>query len=255
MNTGESSAVAGAMSTHEGEAGAEGAARGADGLPVRFVVTIDGQAATGKSTVGLELARRLGASYLDTGAMYRDATALALEQGLSLADEGAIVRAVEAQRGGMAWCAHPPHYRVWDAAFELRVRSEAVNNAVSVVAKHQGLRERMVRAQRAIGAASARLVSEGRDQGSVVFPRALAKIFLFADVRVRAQRRVEQARAMGSEMDVAAVEANLASRDALDASHALRQASDAIVVDTTRLTQAQVVEKLVAVVHAAAARA
>ncbi len=254
-------AMSGAANQHGTQSGPVIVGAGAgivSGLPAKFVVTIDGQAATGKSSTGLRLAQRLGASFLDTGAMYRDATALALERRVPIDDAQAIIRLVQAERTeGMQWVRSPGNgYAglLQSPEFVERLRSAAVDAAVSVVAKHKALRELLIDWQRRAAVDHGRLVTEGRDQGSVVFKTsALCKFFLVASPQVRAQRRAEQLTARGVLADVGAIEANLVSRDQIDASHAMRFDEDMIEVNTTKLTEDQVVDHLVTLVRQAAA--
>lgn len=219
-------------------------------LPERFVVTIDGQAATGKSSTGLKLAKRLGAAFLDTGAMYRDATALALEHRVPVQDAGAIIDLVKRERTGWDWVMSPgKNYAGMSPAFSARLRSREVDDAVSVVAKHADLRLLMVEWQRGLATSHKRLVSEGRDQGSVVFRDvAAARFFLMAEPAERARRRVAQLASGGIAADAAKIEANLRSRDAIDASHAMKIAEGMEVIDTTRHSEDEVVDRLVGLV-------
>ncbi len=233
------------------------AERARAGLPDCFVVTIDGQAATGKSSVGLRLAQRLGAAFLDTGAMYRDATALAIEHHVAPQDAEGITRLVAQTRAGMDWVASPGNnYRGLDAAMSARLRTPGVDAAVSIVARHEGLRLLLIDWQRGVARAHKRLVTEGRDQGSRVFREtALAKFFLMAEPGERARRRVEQLRAAGVAADAGAIEANLRLRDAIDASHAMKIAEGMAVIDTTHLTEDAVVDRLAGLVLVQAGRA
>jgi cytidylate kinase len=207
------------------------------------VVAIDGPAGAGKSTVARALARRLGVQYLDTGAMYRAVTWLALHRGVDLSDEAAV--------GGLAESCdlHVGLDEVLVDGHDVtrEIREAVVTRAVSIVAAHSRVRAEMRRRQRAWGEERAGGVIEGRDIGTVVFPDAVAKLFLTADPRVRAERRVAET---GGDID--AIEAQIAERDRLDSTRAdspLSESSDAIVIDTSRRTVDDVVSAIVELIE------
>jgi cytidylate kinase len=223
---------------------------GRDGV----IVTIDGPAGTGKSTVANLLAERLGLEMLDTGAMYRAAAVVALDEGVP-ADDGPALAARIAEEGlRFDWSARPPRILLGDRDLTERIRDADVNRAVSVVARQAALRAAMVDAQRAIGQAHPRLVTEGRDQGSVVFPAAAVRFYLDAHPEVRARRRVEQMRAQGRPADYEAVLRAIVERDYLDETRSdgpLICPEGAQRVDTSGLTLAGVVDELERRVRAA----
>ncbi|MEY3033899.1 MAG: cytidylate kinase [Actinomycetota bacterium] len=207
------------------------------------VVAIDGPAGAGKSTVARALARRLGVQYLDTGAMYRAVTWLALHRGVDLSDEAAV--------GGLAESCdlHVGLDEVLVDGHDVtrEIREAVVTRAVSIVAAHSRVRAEMRRRQRAWGEERAGGVIEGRDIGTVVFPDAVAKLFLTADPRVRAERRVAET---GGDID--AIEAQIAERDRLDSTRAdspLSESNDAIVIDTSRRTVDDVVSAIVELIE------
>ena len=227
---------------------------------VDIIVTIDGPAGTGKSTVAQSLAERLGLDLLDTGAMYRAAAAIAIDQGLidgvRAEDPATTARFVQVVADAdlhFDWMADPPALMAMSKAtgryepLNERIRTPDVTKAVSAVARVVELRRHMVRKQRLIGQQHPRLVTEGRDQGSVVFPDALVKFYLDADLRVRAERRADQLREAGYPAQADELMAELARRDEADRTREegpLVCPQDAITVDTTRLNFDQVVDRL-----------
>ncbi|MHC4948396.1 MAG: (d)CMP kinase [Planctomycetota bacterium] len=218
----------------------------------RLIITIDGPAGTGKSTVAHGLARRLGLEFLDTGAMYRAAALVAIEAGLDPQDGAGLAAAVAAADMHFDWTADPPRLLLGDRDVSDRIRSLDVSGVVSRVAARPELRRVLVARQRRIAERHPRLVSEGRDQGSVVFPDASVRFFLDADVGVRAERRVAQLAAAGRPADPERVMSDIRRRDELDASRPdgpLVRPRGATVVDTGRRTADEVVDVLEALVR------
>lgn len=205
----------------------------------RFVVAIDGPGGAGKSTVSRLVAARIGAAHLDTGALYRAATLAVLEAGADPESAAAVLEVVSGceidQCEGRT---------VLDGSdVSVRIRSEAVTDAVSAVSAHPPVRELLVAAQRSwVDRQSRPAVVEGRDIGTAVFPDAALKVFLDADPEVRAARRSGET---GAASDLVA-EA-LRRRDTFDSTRAaspLRPADDAIQLDTTHLTLDEVVSAI-----------
>ncbi len=198
------------------------------------VIAIDGPAGAGKSTIARALAASLGLGYLDTGAMYRAVTWAALRRGVA-GDEAAVAalaREVELEVG--------ERVLVDGVDVTAEIRTPEITAAVSAVAANSAVRAELVRRQRAWARARGGGVLEGRDIGSVVFPDAEAKLYLTASPEVRAERRVAEAGG-----DVAEVAAAIARRDQADRNRAdgpLREADGALVVDTSGMTIAQVVD-------------
>ncbi len=214
----------------------------------RLIVTLDGPAGSGKSTVARELAARLGLALLDTGAMYRGLTARALDRGIDPGAEGyAVVELARHSPMRFDFAAEPPRLFVGSVDVTDRLRDADVTAAVSDVAALAPVRKVLVEQQRAIGAEHPRLVTEGRDQGSVVFPQAHVKFYLDAAPAVRARRRAEQIRAAGRHADLEAIRRSIMDRDARDTSRAdgpLICPPDAERIDTSAMTLEQVVELL-----------
>jgi cytidylate kinase len=217
-----------------------------------IIVTIDGPAGTGKSSVARAVARRLGLDFLDTGAMYRAAAAIVIDRSIAQSDAPAVVRAVADADLHFDWSADPPAILAWKRPIDRRIRDADVTAIVSRIASIPGLRRHLVSKQRIIAAQHPRLVTEGRDQGSVVFPDAAVKIYLDAAPQTRARRRAEQLRAAGSRPDEAALLREILDRDRSDSSRAegpLVRPPDAVLVDTTGLSFDQVVDRIEEIVR------
>lgn len=214
----------------------------------RLVVTMDGPAGSGKSSVARELARRLGVAFLDTGAMYRGLAAWCLEKGIDPArQQGKVVEALREIHMTFDWEKDPPALMVQGQSYMERIREPAVTAAVGHVASLPVVRKQMVQWQQEIGRAHGRLVTEGRDQGSVVFPDAQVKFYLMASPKVRAQRRALELQKAGQEVDFAQVLKDIVERDQRDMARAdgpLVRPKDAIEVDTSELTFEEVVQRL-----------
>jgi cytidylate kinase len=215
------------------------------------VVAVDGPSGTGKSTVARELARQLGARYLDTGAMYRAATAAVLRAQADPADADAVIQVVEAVRIDITTDPDDQRVSVDDTAVDAEIRGPAVTAAVSAVAAVPRVRELLVGRQRELIGAGG-IVVEGRDIGTVVAPGAAVKVYLTASAAERARRRSAQ-----DGHDVDAVAADIARRDAFDSARAvspLQRADDAVVVDSTDLSVPDVVARIAAMADRVGAR-
>ena len=208
------------------------------------VVALDGPSGTGKSTVAKRLAVRLGARYLDTGAMYRAATLAVLRAGAALDDVVAIVEVAERARIDLSTDPSSPAVLLDGEDVAIQIRSSEVTAAVSAVSAVPAVRALMVAAQREI-IGDGGIVVEGRDIGSVVWPTARPKVFLTASPQARAARRAGE---LGATADVAAVAADIERRDRLDSTRAaspLTRADDALEIDTTQMDIDEVVNRLV----------
>ncbi|MBM7279241.1 (d)CMP kinase [Gordonia rubripertincta] len=211
------------------------------------VVAIDGPAGTGKSSVSKLLAEKVGASYLDTGAMYRAVTLAVLDAGVALDDPAGIARVVDAVDIELIPNGDGSSTVLLDGRdVSGPIRTDHVTSAVSAVSAVPEVRTKLVALQRQ-NAQGRFVVVEGRDIGTVVFPAADVKIFLTATPEARADRRHKQNLAAGRDSDYAAVLDSVNRRDHLDSTRAvspLRAADDAIVVDTSDKTLMGVLDEL-----------
>ena len=213
-----------------------------------LVVAVDGPGGSGKSTVARALARRLGVRYLDTGAMYRAVTWLALQRRLDIEDAEALAQLAERAALTVATDPDAPVIAVDGTDVSSEIRSRPVTSAVSAVSAVEAVRRRLVDQQRAIIASDPTgIVVEGRDIGTVVAPDAPLKVFLTASTAVRARRRSAEIGEAGDDA-VAQTMAELGRRDAIDSGRVaspLSQASDALVVDSSDLSVDAVVDLIV----------
>jgi cytidylate kinase len=216
-----------------------------------LVIAVDGPAGTGKSSVSRGLARSLGARYLDTGAMYRIVTLAVLRAGVDLTDTPAIESAAADVPVSVGY--DPDEDTAYLDAEDVssEIRGDEVTKAVSAVSAVPAVRARLVGLQRELARGPGNVVVEGRDIGTVVLPDADVKIFLTASAEKRARRRNDQNIASGLGDDYDAVLVDVKRRDHLDSTRAvspLRAADDALVVDTSDMTEPQVVAHLLELV-------
>lgn len=202
-----------------------------------MIITIDGPGASGKSVVAQKLAERLGEGYrcLNTGAMYRAIGMLAQRECPDLDDDECITAIARRTKLGFDWEMTPPKLLI-NGAEDVEVHAESIANAASRIARIPAVRSELVAQQARIGLERPNLVSEGRDQGSVVFPHAIFKFFLTADVSIRARRRFEQLVRKGKPADEQVVFQDLIRRDHQDTTSEVGRLivpDDAVLVDTT----------------------
>lgn len=219
------------------------------------VITIDGPAGSGKSTVGAGIAKRLGYFFFDSGVLYRALTWLALRAAIDISEASALVALVEQ----VPIEVYPPTrndgrpYTVIaqgeDITWDLRRLEVDLN--VSEVSQHAAVRAALISHQRRI-AEKGRVVMVGRDMGTVVMPDAPLKIYLDAQLEVRARRRLSELQARGKSADYQSILDDMRRRDRLDSSRSvapLKPAADAIIIDTTTLSIDEVIERVLALVE------
>jgi CMP/dCMP kinase len=221
-------------------------------VPIAATIAIDGPAGAGKTVVGRAVARELGYLFLDTGAMYRALTHLALKQGIDLTDEQALAglaerSAIDVRSDGPA-DGRPYSVLAGGEDVTWQIRRPEVSNNVSLVSAWPAVRRVLVRRQGQLAARGC-CVLAGRDIGTVVLPQADLKIFLVASLAERVQRRALELRSRGEAVDVEELQAEMVARDALDSGRAaspLKPAADAHVLDSSGLSVAEVVARIVA---------
>ena len=210
-----------------------------------MIITIDGPAGAGKSTVSRGLARRLDFGFLDTGAMYRAVAWACLQRQINLDDsEKATAVAASLSLEVTEHGIHCNRQNVTEA-----IRSAEVSHGASIVAAIPGVRTEMVRLQRE-SADGRNIVTEGRDQGSVVFPDAECKFFVTASPRTRAERRKQELEERGQSCDLEDVLAQIIERDERDRTRSIApliEPEDAIAIDSSGITATEVIDRLEAI--------
>ena len=212
-----------------------------------LVITIDGPAGSGKSTAAKLLARKLDASFLDTGAMYRAVTLAAMQSGIDMSDQEKLLEVMGKKKIDFTSREGTMLVRIDGADVSEQIRKPEVTANAHYVASAAKLRERLVEMQREFAAGEEKIVTEGRDQGTVAFGDADIKFYLTANTGERAKRRLTELRAKGRSEKLEDVQRAIEERDKRDKNRAvgpLRPADDAIFIDTTKLSIEEVVEKV-----------
>lgn len=215
-----------------------------DSQPRKLIIAIDGPAGAGKSTIASRLARKLGYTNLESGAMYRALALKAIEWDISFDDEPALVKLAHNSRIHLEPTSTGNRVLLDGTDVTARVRETDVTEGASRVSVHPQVREWMVARQQEMGAGGG-IVMEGRDIGTKVFPHADVKIFLDADPVVREQRRLQQQRLTGAAAHVSAAE--LRQRDQRDRTRAtspLIAAPDALQLDSTKMSEDEVLKRV-----------
>lgn len=213
----------------------------------RLQIAIDGPASSGKGTVARLVAQQLGYAYVDTGAMYRSLALFAQRQGVSWGDESALVALCQTLSFAYQWDGDRLLVLVNQEDVTAVIRGPEIGQGASQVSVHAGVRTALLDIQRAL-AADGGVVMEGRDIGTVVLPKAGLKIFLDADVVIRGKRRAEELRQKGERVDTEHIIAELRIRDHRDRSRPLaplKQAKDAVYLDTSNMTPGHAAREIV----------
>lgn len=209
----------------------------------KIVIAIDGYSACGKSSTAKQVANQLGYTFIDSGAMYRAVTLFFLDTGVSLEDDQEVSRALQL----CSISFDGPNILLNGKQVNEEIRLVSVNEHVSQVSAISEVRRKMVRQQQQIGEKKA-VVMDGRDIGTVVFPEAELKVFMTAEIGVRAERRQRELESKGLNGSLGSIEKNLLDRDRIDSSRAdspLEKSDDAIEIDTTHLTLDGQIEQIV----------
>ena len=213
-----------------------------------MIIAIDGPSGAGKSTLGKRLAQTLGFLYIDTGAMYRAVALAVLEAGADVQDVAAVTEIAARATVDLRGLPNALKVILDGRDVSADIRTETVSRAASVISGVSTVRRRLVARQRELGA-QGDVVMDGRDVGTVIFPQADVKFFLTATPESRAQRRYQEDLAKGRAVTYEETLADICERDARDTTRAdspLKQAEDAIVIDSTNLTIEEVLEKMLA---------
>lgn len=217
----------------------------------QLTVAIDGPASSGKSTVAKKIADQLNLIYVDSGAMYRTITYVAIKKGIDLTNQDRILK--ELKNISIQFERSADGQSVFCNGLEIteEIRQNDVTNAVSLVSAHPLIREELVERQRKM-AMKQNIIMDGRDIGTVVFPDASVKIFLIASVDERAERRHKENTLKGIESDLSKLKQEISDRDYKDSTREvspLKKADDAIEIDTTALSIDEVVLKIKDIIY------
>jgi cytidylate kinase len=221
-----------------------------------LIIAIDGPAGSGKSTSAKLVAQKLGYLYIDTGAMYRAVTFLALENNV-IGNESEIVELARQNKIELEFTDGETKVFLNGHDVSKEIRSTEVNKHVSNVSKIKDVRSLLVEKQRIMGKSGSGVVMEGRDITTVVFPNADVKIFLTASLDERANRRTKEYADTGSQVSVDDIKSNLSNRDRIDSTRddsPLTKADDAVVIDTTNVTISEQVDLILKEVNKAATK-
>ena len=218
----------------------------------KLIITIDGPAASGKSTVARLLAEKLKADFLDTGAMYRAVTLAAMQAGVDMNDKEKLLDILKTCKFQFSSREGKMSVSIDGVDATEQIRQPQVTANARYIASSPKVREKLVEMQRKFAADEGKIIAEGRDQGTVAFPDADIKFYLTASPIERARRRLAELRAKGEDGSIEEIRMAIEERDKTDEGRAvgpLRPADDAVVIDTTDLNVEEVVEKLLCCVE------
>ncbi|MCP4261753.1 MAG: (d)CMP kinase [Planctomycetes bacterium] len=216
-----------------------------------MIITIDGPAASGKSTAARLLAEKLGASFLDTGAMYRAVTLAAMQARIDMSDEDKLLDVMEKSEFQFSVTDDTMVVCIDGIDVTEQIRSLRITANARHIASCPQVRSELVQMQRQFAAGRKKIVTEGRDQGTVAFPDADIKFYLVADSAERAKRRQADLRSQGNDQSLEQIQKAIEDRDKSDQERAvgpLKPAKDAVIIDTTDLNIEGMVEKLLSFV-------
>jgi cytidylate kinase len=215
------------------------------------IIAIDGPAGSGKSSTAREVAKRINFVYIDTGAMYRTVTLLVIEKKIPIENIDQIAEEAKNMDINFQWIEGEHHTFLGKRDVTKEIRTTEIANLVSPVSVIPAVREYLAELQRKM-ANNDNIVMEGRDIGTNVFPNADLKFFMIADVRVRAQRRIKDYQKVGQEIDIEDIVKEIEKRDKIDSSRKhspLKQADDAIEINTTALNFEEQVGQIVEIIR------
>lgn len=217
-----------------------------------YNIAIDGPAGAGKSTIAKNIAKKLGFIYVDTGAMYRAMALYVIQHNVDVEDNAGIAKACESIHVTILYQEGEQQVILNEENVTSLLRTEEVGNMASTVAKHNDVRTKMVDLQRNL-AVTANVIMDGRDIGTVVLPNADLKVYLTASSKERARRRYAELTDKGILCDINEIEQDIIARDHQDMNREispLRQAEDAVLVDSSNMTIDQVIDTIIALYHA-----
>ena len=209
-------------------------------------IAIDGPAGAGKSSIAKLVAAKLGIVYVDTGAMYRTMALACIKDGIDISDEAEVSRKVLAVNISIDYKDGTQHIYLGGEDVSSEIRQEEVGKAASGIARYGDVRAKLVALQQML-ARTQDVIMDGRDIGTVVLPDAYLKIFLTASSKVRAERRYKELLEKGEKCDIDEIEKDIIARDEQDMNREvspLKQADDAVLVDTSDMSIDQVVERI-----------
>jgi cytidylate kinase len=218
----------------------------------KLIITIDGPAGSGKSTAAKLLAAKIGAAFLDTGAMYRAVTLAAMQNQIDLNNVKALEKLIDSTDFKFEIENNQMTVKINNKDVTEQIRDPKVTENVRFIASQPSLRSRLVKMQRDFANNHQKIVTEGRDQGTVVFPDADYKFFLTAQSLERAKRRAEELTQKGLEVDMAKLHSEIKNRDASDKNRnigPLAAAEDAIIIDNTNWTSQQTLNEILKIIN------